>query len=96
MAHQQLVEIARALIGDVRVLVLDEPTAALSGPEVDRLLVVVRRLRAGGLAVIYVSHRLEEVFTLADRITVLRDGRRVVTSEARLGTSSLAPGAAPM
>ncbi len=83
VAHQQLVEIARALIGDVRVLVLDEPTAALSGPEVDRLLAVVRQLRAGGLAVIYVSHRLEEVFTLADRITVLRDGRRVVTSEAR-------------
>jgi ABC-type sugar transport system ATPase subunit len=79
VAHQQLVEIARALLTDARAVILDEPTAALSGPEIDRLLAVVRQLRAGGLAVLYVSHRLDEVFALADRITVLRDGRRVAT-----------------
>ena len=82
VAQQQLVEIARALLGEARVIVLDEPTATLSGREVDRLLAVVRRLRINGLAVAYVSHRLEDVFALADRITVLRDGRRVQTSQA--------------
>ncbi len=81
VAQQQLVEIARALISEARVIVLDEPTAALSGREGDRLLTVVRRLRANGLAVVYVSHRLEEVFALADRITVLRDGRHIQTSQ---------------
>ncbi len=82
VAQQQMVEIARALHGRARVLILDEPTATLSSIEVDRLLRVVRQLKDRGLAIIYVSHRLEEIFTIADRVTVLRDGRRVLTTEA--------------
>ena len=82
VAQQQMVEIARALSGDAKAIVFDEPTASLSGREVDRLLAVVRRLRDRGLGVIYISHRFEEVFGVADRVTVLRDGRRVATSPA--------------
>lgn len=82
VAHQQLVEIARALEADARVLILDEPSASLSGREVDRLLAVVRGLRARGLGIIYVSHRFEEIFAIADRITVLRDGRRIASAPA--------------
>lgn len=82
VAHQQVVEIARALLGEASVLIFDEPSASLSGREVDRLLAVIRRLRERGLGVVYISHRFEEVFALADRITVLRDGRRVTTVPA--------------
>jgi ABC-type sugar transport system ATPase subunit len=82
VAQQQLVEIARALLGGSRVLILDEPTAALSGAESARLFGVVRRLRERGLGVVYISHRLEEVFAIADRVTVLRDGRVVATAAA--------------
>jgi ribose transport system ATP-binding protein len=84
VAQQQMVEIARALVGDAKVLVFDEPSASLSGREVDRLLAVLRRLRERGLGLIYISHRFEEVFAIADRVTVLRDGRRVA-SEAAAG-----------
>ena len=80
VAHQQMVEIARALATDAKVLILDEPSAALSVSEVDTLLGVIRGLRARGLAIVYVSHRLEEIFALADTVTVLRDGRHVLTS----------------
>jgi len=76
-AQQQLVEIARALARDARIIVMDEPTAALTAGEVDRLFAVVRDLKARGIAVIYISHRLDEIFTLADRVAVLRDGRNV-------------------
>jgi ABC-type sugar transport system ATPase subunit len=72
-----MVEIARALSIDARVLILDEPTSSLTDDEVESLFAVVRRLRADGVAVIFVSHRLSEIFELADRITVLRDGRTV-------------------
>jgi ABC-type sugar transport system ATPase subunit len=65
-----------------RVLILDEPTAALSSPQVERLFHHVARLRAAGVAIIYISHRLEEVRRIADRITVLRDGRLVATRPA--------------
>jgi ABC-type sugar transport system ATPase subunit/ribose/xylose/arabinose/galactoside ABC-type transport system permease subunit len=78
-SEQQLVEIARALAEDAPVLVLDEPTAALSSAEVDRLFGVVGTLRAAGVATMFVGHRLEEVFRIADRITVLRDGGMVGT-----------------
>jgi D-xylose transport system ATP-binding protein len=78
---QQLVEIAKALARDARVLVLDEPTAALTTSEVEALFEVLVRLRERGIGVIYVSHRLNEVFRVADRITVLRDGRSVGTGE---------------
>ena len=82
MSQQQTVEIAKALSFDARVLVMDEPTAALSAAEADILFGRVRALRERGLAVIYISHRLREVFELADRITVLKDGRKVGTVAA--------------
>ena len=76
-AAQQLVEIARALLVDVRVLVLDEPTSSLGQADVQRLFALVRRLRERGVSVVYISHYLEEVQEIADRFTVLRDGRSV-------------------
>ena len=79
VAQKQLVEIARALSQDVRVLILDEPTSSLSLQETERLFEILRGLRAQGVAIIYISHRLEEILTLADRVTVLRDGRVVGT-----------------
>jgi ABC-type sugar transport system ATPase subunit len=82
IAQQQMVEIARALHGHARVLILDEPTATLSSVEVDRLFRVVRQLRGRGISTIYVSHRLDEIFSIADRVTVLRDGRHVLTQDA--------------
>ncbi len=74
IAEQQMVEIARALHGDSRILVLDEPTTALSSRETEHLFRLVRQLRAEGIALIYISHRMAEVYELADRVTVLRDG----------------------
>jgi rhamnose transport system ATP-binding protein len=79
IADQQLVEIAKALSFEARVLVMDEPTAALSGVEVERLFAVARSLRDGGAAVLFISHRFDEVFALCQRITVMRDGRWVST-----------------
>ncbi len=79
MAEQQLVEIARALHGKSKILVLDEPTTSLSARETERLFALVRQLRADGIALIYISHRMAEVYELADRISVLRDGRYVGT-----------------
>ncbi len=72
-------EIARALSAQARILVLDEPTASLSEAETEALFATLRRLRAQGVGIIYISHRLEEIRRLADRITVLRDGRSVGT-----------------
>jgi rhamnose transport system ATP-binding protein len=83
MPEKQLCEIARALGAEARVLVLDEPTASLSVTEVQTLLALLRDLRMQGLAIVYVSHRLEEVFAIADRVTVLRDGAVVETRAAR-------------
>ena len=79
IADQQLVEIAKALSFDARVLVMDEPTAALSGVEVDRLFAVARSLRDDGAAVLFISHRFDEVFALCQRVTVMRDGAWVST-----------------
>jgi ABC-type sugar transport system ATPase subunit len=79
VAEMQLVEIARAIRQNARLLVLDEPNSALSRRESDRLFEVVRQLRADGVTVIYVSHHLSEVIDLADRITVMRDGRTIET-----------------
>ena len=79
MPQQQLVEIASALGGDAKVLILDEPTASLSDREVDNLFRVVRELKAQGVGMIYISHRLEELPQIADRVTVLRDGTYVGT-----------------
>jgi rhamnose transport system ATP-binding protein len=79
MAEQQLVEIARALGTRAKVLLLDEPTAALTDVEATRLFALVRGLRADGVGCVYISHRLEEVMALADRVSVLRDGRLMAT-----------------
>ncbi|MFN0128322.1 MAG: sugar ABC transporter ATP-binding protein [Verrucomicrobiales bacterium] len=76
-AQQQLVEIAKALAFEARLLVMDEPTAALTAHEVDRLFAVIRDLKAQRIGVIYISHRLDEIFAIADRVTVLRDGNNV-------------------
>jgi rhamnose transport system ATP-binding protein len=90
MADQQLIEIAKALSFEARVLILDEPTASLSAHEVERLFTIVHRTRDRGVAVLFVSHRLDEVFMLCDRATVLRDGRHVVTAAtAELTTGDL-------
>ena len=76
-AQQQLVEIAKALAFDARIIVMDEPSAALTSHEVERLFEIIRDLKRHGIGIIYISHRLDEVFTVADRVTVLRDGRNV-------------------
>ncbi|TQC50691.1 sugar ABC transporter ATP-binding protein [Rhodococcus sp. WS4] len=81
IADQQLVEIAKALSTDANVIVMDEPTAALSGNEVERLFKVARSLCASGAAVMFISHRFEEIFALCQRVTVMRDGRHISTSE---------------
>ncbi len=83
IGQQQLVEIAKALSQDARILVLDEPTAALTDAEVEILFGILNRLRSRGVAMIYISHKLDEVFRISDRITVLRDGRTIDTSAAR-------------
>jgi rhamnose transport system ATP-binding protein len=80
VADQQLVEIAKALSLDAKVLVMDEPTAALTSVEVDRLFEVMRTLRSHGAAVLFISHRLEEVFASCQRVTIMRDGRFVRTA----------------
>jgi len=82
VARQQLVEIARALSCQTRILILDEPTSALSQAETEALFVTLHRLRSENVGIIYISHRLEEVLRLADRVTVLRDGRAVATRRA--------------
>src|SRR6266516_2294145 len=80
VAEQQLVEIAKALSLQARVLVLDEPTAALSAHEVEELFAIVKQLRERGVAILFVSHRLDEVFAIADRLTVFRDGKHIITA----------------
>jgi rhamnose transport system ATP-binding protein len=79
VAQQQIVEIARALSVNAKILIMDEPTSSLTLREVDDLFGIVRQLRAAGTAVVFISHRLEELFALADRVTTLRDGRYVGT-----------------
>ena len=79
IADQQLVEIAKALSSEARILIMDEPTAALSGVEVERLFAVVRSLRDEGAAIMFISHRFEEITALCERVTIMRDGRHVCT-----------------
>ncbi|MEO7912098.1 MAG: sugar ABC transporter ATP-binding protein [Roseiflexaceae bacterium] len=79
VAQQQVVEIARALSINAKVLIMDEPTSSLTQHEVDELFTIVRQLRASGTAIVFISHRLEELFALADRVTTLRDGKYVGT-----------------
>jgi ribose transport system ATP-binding protein len=86
IGHQQLLEIAAGLAQECRVLILDEPTAALTGAEIATLFTLLRELRAKGTSLLYISHRLDEIGALADRVSVLRDGQLVATLPAR-GTS---------
>jgi ribose transport system ATP-binding protein len=79
VAEKQIVEIARALWGEMRLLIMDEPTASLGDREVDRLFAIIHRLRERGVAIIFISHKLDEVFRIADRTTVLRNGETVGT-----------------
>jgi len=81
VADQQMVEVAKALVGDTKLLVLDEPTAVISGREAELLFDRVKRLRDEGVCIIYISHRLEEIFAIADRATVLKDGQYVGTRD---------------
>ena len=80
IGQQQLVEIAKALSHEAQILVLDEPTAALTDAEVETLFEILNKLRARGVGMIYISHKLHEVFRISDRITVLRDGKTVGTN----------------
>ncbi|WP_263417904.1 sugar ABC transporter ATP-binding protein [Terriglobus albidus] len=82
MAEQQVVEIAKAIGAKARILLMDEPTALLSERETEKLFTLVKRLRSEGVAIIYISHRLEEILSLADRITVLRDGETIACCNA--------------
>ena len=91
LAAQQSVEIAKAISLNVRVLIMDEPTASLSAHEVGQLFKLVRDLRDQGVAILFVSHRLEEVFEIADKVTVFRDGRLISTAAARRGDARSAP-----
>ena len=81
VGNRQRIEIARALAQDARVLIMDEPTAALAEADVQRLMTIIRNLRARGVAIVYVSHRMQEIFAIADRVTVLRDGNHVATCD---------------
>ncbi len=94
MGERQLVAIAKALAAEARILILDEPTAALSATEAEHLFTVVRELRGRGVGIIYISHRLEEVARIADRVTVMRDGAVAGQAAADAPQAELVPAAA--
>ena len=81
IADQQIIEIAKAISLDAKLLIMDEPTAALSGVEVERLFAVARSLRDEGRALVFISHRFDEVFALCDKVTVMRDGAYISTDK---------------
>jgi len=83
VAYQQIVEILKAVSRDARILIMDEPTAPLTTREIDVLFGIVERVRRKAVTIIYISHRLEEIFRICDRVSVLRDGRRVMTTETK-------------
>ncbi len=87
VGQQQIVEIAKALTHDVRVLIMDEPTSALTQAEVEGLFQVIRDLKSRGVSIVYISHKLEELLQIGDRVTVLRDGRIVATPRQATSTS---------
>lgn len=86
IGDQQMVEIAKALAFEASIVIMDEPTSALSDAEVARLFRVIQDLRASGTTVLYISHKMNEVFTLSDRVTVLRDGKHVATADREAST----------
>lgn len=79
VGQQQLIEIAKTLLNDVKVLIMDEPTAALTDSEIQMLFQIINRLKAEGVSIVYISHRMEEIFQICDRITVMRDGKSIDT-----------------
>lgn len=79
IAQQQLVEIAKAISNDARIIIMDEPTSALSESEIKSLFKIINELKAKGVAIIYISHKMEEIFEITDRVTVLRDGQYIIT-----------------
>ncbi len=79
VAYQQVVEIAKSVSRNVRFLILDEPSAPLTGREIEAMFQIIRRLKAKGVTILYISHRLEEIFTIADRVSVMRDGKYIAT-----------------
>ncbi|PKR77928.1 D-xylose ABC transporter ATP-binding protein [Halalkalibacillus sediminis] len=83
VGHQQMIEIAKAISTNAQVIVMDEPTAALTDREIERLFEVIERLRSQGVGVVYISHRMEEIFKICDRISVLRDGEYIGTREVK-------------
>jgi len=86
VGEQQLVEVAKALVAKARILIMDEPTSALSINESERLFQVIRKLAKEGVAIVYISHRMEEVFAVADTVTVLRDGQHIGTLSAKVAS----------
>ncbi|MDY3250906.1 MAG: sugar ABC transporter ATP-binding protein [Candidatus Choladocola sp.] len=87
VAQQQMVEVAKALTHDLKVLIMDEPTAALSGVEIEQLFTIVRSLKEKGIGIIYISHRMQEIPMIGDRITILRDGQYIATHDVKEITS---------
>lgn len=83
MGKKQMVEIAKAIALDAKVLIMDEPTTALSGDEIEKLFKVINELRNQGLSIVYISHKLDELYTIGDRITVLRNGKWIITDEIK-------------
>ena len=79
-AYQQLTEIAKAIAGDAKILILDEPTASLAKEEVDALFKVLRQLTSRGVSIVYISHRMDEIYQICDRITILRDGKKIAVA----------------
>jgi ABC-type sugar transport system ATPase subunit len=86
VAGQQIVEICKALVLNSRIVIMDEPTSSLSGHEVRRLFLLIRRLKERGITILYVSHKIEEIFEICDSVTVLRDGRHIATVDRREAT----------
>jgi ribose transport system ATP-binding protein len=86
MGERQVIEIARAISGEAKIIVMDEPTSALTHEEQEKLFEIIRNLKARGTAIIYVSHRMDEIFAICDRITVLRDGKKIGTVDTKMTT----------
>ena len=82
IGEQQLVEIAKAISLNSQIIVMDEPTSAISEKEAEKLFTIIRRLRSEGKGIIYITHRMEEIFKIADRLTVMRDGQYIGTVKA--------------
>lgn len=83
VGEQQMIEIAKALLTDAEVIIMDEPTSALTEKEIESLFEVIRSLKKEGVSIVYISHRMEEIFTICDRITIMRDGKTVVTKQIK-------------